>query len=84
MKVIYKKSMVDQLLDAKAKAMLEGKEIDHITLTNKEWAQLRRELGCDSWGISTTWCVRTIMDTKPGCMRFDGMNICKEIEEASK
>lgn len=84
MKVIYKKSMVDKLLDAKAEAMQKGKEIDHITLTNKEWTQLRSELGFDSWGISTTWGVRTIMDTKPGCMRFDGMNICKEIEEVDR
>ena len=79
MKVIYKKSMVDQLLDAKADAMLEGKEIDHIILTNNEWAKLRSELGYNSWGVSSA-----IFDTKPGCMRLDGMNICKEIEEASQ
>lgn len=79
MKVIYKDSMVDQLLDAKAEAMLEGKEIDHIILTNEEWAQLRSELGCYFCGVRDT-----IIDTKPGCMLFEGMNICKEIEEASK
>lgn len=84
MKVIYKKSIVDQLLDTKAEAMLEGKEIDHIVLTNKEWEQLCRELGCNPLGVSSTWSVRPLMYTKPGCMRFDGMNICKEIEEASK
>ena len=84
MKVIYMKSMVDQLLDAKAEAMRAGKEIDHIVLTENEWKKLRNELGYGSWGARATWGVRTIMDTKPGCMRFDGMNICKEIEEASK
>ena len=77
MKVIYKKSMVDHLLDAKAEAILEGKEIDHIILTNKEWAKLRSELGYNSWGVRSA-----IVDTKPGCMLFEGMNICKEIEEA--
>ena len=84
MKVIYKKSMVDQLLDAKAEAMLAGKEIDHIVLTEDEWKKLCNELGCYSWGVRATWGVRTIMYTKPGRMLFDGMNICKEIEEASK
>lgn len=78
MKVIYKKSMVDQLLDAKAEAMLEGKEIDHIILTNEEWAQLRSELGYNSWGV----CAHRLLTPKP--IRFEGMNICKEIEEASQ
>ena len=80
MKVIYKKSMVDQLLDAKAEAMRAGKEIDHIVLTENEWKKLRNELGYNYWGVGRN----ATIDTKPGCMRFEGMNICKEIEEASK
>ena len=78
MKVIYKKTMVDQLLDAKAEAMQKGKEIDHITLTNKEWEQLRSELGYNSWGVGIPRLLT------PNRIRFDGMNICKEIEEASQ
>lgn len=78
MKVIYKKSMVDQLLDAKAEAMLAGKEIDHIVLTNKEWAQLRSEMGYNSYGVGIPWLLT------PNCIWFDGMNICREIEEVSQ
>ena len=81
MKVIYMKSMVDQLLDAKAEAMRAGKEIDHIVLTENEWKKLRNELGYDSWGVSATRGDRTIIGTKPRGMLFEGMNICKEIEE---
>jgi len=78
MKVVYKKSMVDQLLDAKAEATLEGKEIDHIALTSKEWAQLRSELGYNSWGVGIHGLLT------PNRIRFDGMNICKDIEEVDQ
>lgn len=75
MKIVYKKSIVDQLLDAKAEALLENKEIDYIILTDKEWMQLRRETGYYSlYGVG-------IPDIfKRGRAQFDGMTIYREDE----
>ena len=53
MKVVYEKSMVDKILDAKADADRQNKEIEEIILSPGEWDQLTNELlhmvrGCSS------------------------------------
>ncbi len=42
MKVVYKKSIIDKLLDAIAEARLNGKEIEKFVLTKAEENELRR------------------------------------------
>ena len=42
MKVIYKKSIIDKLIDAIAEAWLHGKEIEKIVLTKVEAYELQR------------------------------------------
>ena len=41
MKVIYKKSIIDKLVDAIAEAWLSGKEIEKIVLTKAEAYELQ-------------------------------------------
>lgn len=42
MKVVYKKSIIDKLIDAIAEAQLNGKEIEKIVLTRAEAYELKK------------------------------------------
>lgn len=42
MKVVYKKSIIDKLLDAIAEARLNGKEIEKFVLTKAEAYELQK------------------------------------------
>ena len=44
MNVVYKKSISMRIAQAKADAMIDGREIDYIELNWKEWRQLQCEL----------------------------------------
>lgn len=68
MKIVYKKS---KLLDAKAEATLENKEIDYITLTDEEWMQL---FGCNTWGFE----IPGILTKR--WIQFEGINIYRKSE----
>ena len=50
MKVIYKKSIIDKLVDAIAEARLHKKEIEKIVLTKAEAFELQRS--CPSFTLS--------------------------------
>ena len=43
MKVVYKPTITDQLVQARTDAILKDREIDRIELTDDEWTRLRRE-----------------------------------------
>ena len=47
MKVVYKKSIIDKLIDVIAEARLGGKEIEKIVLTRVEAYELRRSYSLD-------------------------------------
>ena len=44
MKVVYKKSIAEQLYEARRDAARALKEIDYVELTEAEWKQLDREV----------------------------------------
>lgn len=43
MYVKYKKTITDQLMDARMEALFAEREIEFVVLTHEEWGQLRRE-----------------------------------------
>lgn len=71
MKIVYKKSIVDQIFDAKVEAMRENKEIDYITLTDEEWMQL---FGSNTWGFE----IPGILTER--WIQFKGINIYRKSE----
>ena len=44
MKVVYKKSILEQIFEARRDAQRSLKDIDYIELTEPEWKQLDREI----------------------------------------
>jgi len=44
MKVVYKKTVIEQLLELKEKAYQENKTIDYVAITSEEAKELNREL----------------------------------------
>lgn len=44
MRIVYRKTILDKIADAKSRAMAQGKIIDHIVLTPSEWEQLHKEM----------------------------------------
>ena len=51
MKVIYKKSIIDKLVDATEGALLSGKEIEKIVLTGVEAYELQRFYSFNTSGL---------------------------------
>ena len=45
MRVVYKTSIVDEILEVKYQADLNNKEISFIVLTTSEWYRLQSEIG---------------------------------------
>lgn len=45
MQIVYAKSVYEQITSAQLKAEREGKEIEKIILTEREYTRLKRELG---------------------------------------
>lgn len=45
MQIFHKKEIREQLIEAKQLAHKNGREIDYILLTQKDWERLRKELG---------------------------------------
>ena len=55
MKVIYKKSIIDKLIDAIAEARLSGKEIEKIVLTKVEAYELQRSCSFTTLSLGGTF-----------------------------
>ena len=55
MKVVYKKSIIDKLVDATESARLSGKEIEKIVLTRVEAYELQRSCSLTTSSLGGTF-----------------------------
>lgn len=66
MMIFYKRKITDQILKAKERAQLEGKDIDYIDLSKREWDQLKNEL---------IMGLKIERDLRGTYIKFDGIDI---------